>query len=117
MLRLLRFPDPNAISTTDPRICDSVTAILDASAEVPRESPYFKRLLFPLFVAGAETDSRHQQQYVCLCIDHIRQVTGFGYKSLDGLLQKTWSGREGRDDRKNVPWLVTSLYEMDVRRY
>jgi len=103
ILRLLRLPDSYAISCTDPRIRASVNAILDASAQVSRKSPYFKRFLFPLFVAGGETDSQHQQQYVCLCIEHIRKATGFGYKSLDGLLQKTWEKR-AEGGKVNVPW-------------
>lgn len=106
ILRVLRVPDTYAISCTDGRVHASITAILDAAARVPRDSPYFKRFLFPLFVAGAETDSLHQQQYVSLCIDHIRETTGFGYKSLDGLLQKTWEQRRIRmaESAKNVPW-------------
>ena len=104
MLRLLRLPDSYAIPCTDPRVRTSVTAILDASAQVPRDSPYFKRFLFPLFVAGAETESQHQQQYVLLCIEHIRKMTGFGYKSLDGLLDKTWKRRSTEDGTVTVPW-------------
>jgi hypothetical protein len=104
IVRLLRLPDSYAVSCTDPRIRTSVTAILDASTQVSRESPYFKRFLFPLFIAGAEADSQHQQQYAVLCIEHIRKMTGFGYKSLDGLLQKAWESRKGENRSANVPW-------------
>ncbi|KAF2120326.1 fungal-specific transcription factor domain-containing protein [Lophiotrema nucula] len=104
ILRIWRFPDTWVIPCSDERIRASVTAILDASAAIPWHSPYFKRLLFPLFVAGADTDSPHQQRYVSLCIDHIRESTGFTYESLYELLNKTWDDRSRSDGKLNVPW-------------
>lgn len=116
LLRVLRFPDTFAIPCSDGRIRASVTAILDAAAQVSRQSPYFKRFLFPLFVAGAETESPHQQQYVAFCIDHIRTTTGFSNESLDELLRKTWADRKASDGTINVPWFeyvrAASLYHL-----
>jgi hypothetical protein len=104
ILRILRLPDTYMIPCSDARIRACVIGILDASAQMSRESPYFKRFLFPLFVAGAETESPHQQQYVALCIDNIRDTTGFRYKSLYKLLQKTWAERKTSNGDINVPW-------------
>ncbi|KAJ4345565.1 uncharacterized protein N0V89_011698 [Didymosphaeria variabile] len=104
MIRILRFPDPFSIPCSDYRIRNSVTAILDASTLVPRHSPYFKRLLFPLFLAAAETDSPHQQQYVVMCVEHIKRMTGITYHSITELLEKTWQGRRLSDGSRNVPW-------------
>jgi hypothetical protein len=104
ILRILRLPDKYSIPCSDDRIRACVNAILDTSAQVSRDSPYFKRFLFPLFVAGAETESPHQQQYVALCIDSIRDTTGFRYKSLYELLQKTWAERKTSNGAVNVLW-------------
>ncbi|KAF2688703.1 hypothetical protein K458DRAFT_151369 [Lentithecium fluviatile CBS 122367] len=104
ILRILRLPDTYLIPCSDDRIRACVATILDASAQVPRGSTYFKRFLFPLFVAGAETESPHQQQYVSICVDHIRKTTGFKYQGLEKLLQITWDERKKSDGTVNVPW-------------
>lgn len=104
ILRVLRFPDPYDMPCTDPSICASVAAILDASTRVPRRSQYFKRLLFPLFIAAAETESPHQQQYVVMCVEHISEMTGITYHSINELLEKTWQKRRTPNGDRNVPW-------------
>ena len=104
ILRVLRFPDPYDMPCTAPSIRTSVAAILDASTRVPRRSQYFKRLLFPLFIAAAETESPHQQQYVVMCVEHISDMTGITYHSITELLEKTWQGRAVSDSARNVPW-------------
>lgn len=104
MLRVHRFPNTFLIPCSDVRIKASVDAILDVSARIPRQSRYFKRLLFPLFVAGADTASPHQQQYVLMCIGHIEEMTGVTYHSVLELLKKTWEDRGKADGVRNVPW-------------
>ncbi|KAF1976476.1 hypothetical protein BU23DRAFT_27673 [Bimuria novae-zelandiae CBS 107.79] len=104
ILRVLRFPDPFSIPCTDPRIRAPVEAILDASTRVSRNSSYCKRLLFPLFLAAAETASPHQQQYVIMYVDHIKSMTGITYHSINELLEKTWRDRINSDGQRNVPW-------------
>ncbi|KAL5416218.1 hypothetical protein PMIN06_002146 [Paraphaeosphaeria minitans] len=104
ILRVLRFPDPFATPCSDSRIRASVDAILDATTLISRRSPYFKRLLFPLFVAGAETASPHQQQYVVMCVENIKNMTGVTYHSVTELLEKTWKDRRASDGSRNVPW-------------
>ena len=104
ILRILRLPDAFEIPCTDQVIRTSVEAILDASTRVPRRSQYFKRLLFPLFIAAAETASPHQQQYVTMCIEHISNMSGIIYHSINELLEKTWQDRKTSDGSRNVPW-------------
>lgn len=104
MIRILRFPDAFSIPCSDQRIRTSVAAILDASTLVPRHSPYFKRLLFPLFLAAAETTSPHQQLYVVMCVEHVKNMTGITYHSITELLEKTWQDRKLSDGLRNVPW-------------
>ncbi|RAK81603.1 fungal specific transcription factor domain-containing protein [Aspergillus fijiensis CBS 313.89] len=63
IIRVLRFPDTWRIPCEDPMIAASVVGILDAAASIPTASPCFKRPLFPLFIAGAETSVPHQQRF------------------------------------------------------
>ncbi|RAH69493.1 Zn(II)2Cys6 transcription factor [Aspergillus aculeatinus CBS 121060] len=62
IIRVLRFPDTWRIPCEGPMIAASVVGILDAAASIPTASPWFKRLLFPLFIAGAETSVPRQQR-------------------------------------------------------
>lgn len=104
ILRVLRFPDPFSTPCSNHRIRASVDAILDATTLISRLSPYFKRLLFPLFVAGADTASPHQQQYVIMCVERIKEMTGVTYHSVTELLENTWKDRMASDGLRNVPW-------------
>lgn len=115
ILRVLRFPDPFTTPCNDSSIRASVDAILDATTLISRRSPYFKRLLFPLFVAGAETASPHQQQYVVMCVENIKEMTGVTYHSVTELLEKTWKDRRASDSSRNVPWHeYVSLLGLDL---
>ena len=106
LLRVLRFPNPMEVPCEDPRIQDAVITILDISAQIPAESPFYKRLLFPLFLAGADTSSPHQKHYVRLCIDAIKSSTGFQHQAMMGLLDKVWTERiEMTQGWNNVPWM------------
>ncbi|PVI04120.1 hypothetical protein DM02DRAFT_640170 [Periconia macrospinosa] len=118
LLRALRFPDSLKIPCTDPRIKASVNAILDISASMSRNSPYVKRLLFPLFVAGAETESPHQQQYALMCLENIRDLEGMSCRrSVFVLLRQTWEERKKSDGTKNVPWFQFTCSEDLIRQH
>lgn len=103
---VLRFPNPKkAVPPDHPRIKESVSAILDVAATIPMDSPFYKRLLFPLFLAGADTTSPHQYHYVHLCIDEIKRSTGFQHQAMTGLLNKVWEERpKNPKGWRNVPW-------------
>lgn len=107
ILRVRRFPKPKlSFPPEDERIRGPVTAILDAAARIPMDSPFYKRLLFPLFLAGADTSSPHQYHYVQLCINQIKQSTGFQHQSMTQLLKKVWEERPlNPDGWRNVPWM------------
>ncbi|EXJ78188.1 hypothetical protein A1O3_09349 [Capronia epimyces CBS 606.96] len=106
ILRILRFPDSFGLPCDDDRVVESVVAILDASAEIPRGSAFYKRLLFPLFLAGADASTPHQKHYVQLCIDEIKQSTGFRHQAMTGLLDKVWEERAAKTRGwVNVPWM------------
>ncbi|KAH7257863.1 fungal-specific transcription factor domain-containing protein [Fusarium tricinctum] len=106
LLRIMRFPDPLALSCEDTRIKASVSAILDICAAIPRDSTFYKRLLFPLFLAGADTCSPHQIHYASWCISGIKEATGFQHPALTKVLARVWDERQGTDAQclTNVSW-------------
>ncbi|KKY22017.1 putative galactoside o-acetyltransferase [Diplodia seriata] len=106
ILRVLRFPEPlKSCPPEEPVIKESVAAILDVAARIPMDSPFYKRLLFPLFLAGAETTSPHQYHYVQLCISEIKRSTGFQHQAMTDLLKKVWEVRpKNPEGWRNVSW-------------
>ena len=106
LLRVMRWPDTLAISCDEPKIRESVAAILDACASMTKDHPCHKRLLFPLFMAGADTNSPHQQHYVELAIEQIKACTGFPHPEMSKLLRTVWEERR-RNPRGlvNCPWM------------
>jgi hypothetical protein len=106
LLRIMRFPDTFAVPCDDPRIKASVTTILDICAAMPSDSVFYKRLLFPLFLAGADTCSPHQMHYASLCIDNIKRSTGFQHPAMTEVLTKVWEERRTNPHGwSNVPWM------------
>ncbi|KAF5976051.1 hypothetical protein FCOIX_7305 [Fusarium coicis] len=106
LLRVMRFPDAFAVSCDDPRIKASVSAVLDVCATIPRDSVFYKRLLFPLFLAGADTCSPHQIHYASWCINEIKHSTGFQHPAMTELLTKVWDERRTNPRGwSNVPWM------------
>ncbi|EKG10167.1 hypothetical protein MPH_12767 [Macrophomina phaseolina MS6] len=106
ILRVRRFPEPlESVPAEDDRIKGPVAAILDAAAKIPMDSPFYKRLLFPLFLAGAETSSPHQYHYVHLCINQIKESTGFQHQAMTQLLNTVWEERHMNSKRwRNISW-------------
>ncbi|KAF5599082.1 galactoside o-acetyltransferase [Fusarium pseudocircinatum] len=106
LLRVMRFPDAFTISCDDPQIRASVSAVLDVCATIPRDSVFYKRLLFPLFLAGADTCSPHQIHYASWCINEIKHSTGFQHPAMTELLTKVWDERRTNPRGwSNVPWM------------
>ncbi|OJJ98307.1 hypothetical protein ASPACDRAFT_44814 [Aspergillus aculeatus ATCC 16872] len=106
IIRVLRFPDTWRISCEDPMIPASVVGIFDAAASIPTASPWFKRLLFPLFIAGAETSVPHQQRFVEMCIGEIKRMTGSQHVAMTEVLGKVWEERSRQVDRsRNLHWM------------
>lgn len=105
LLRTLRFPDTFLIPSDNPSIKKSVDRILDIGAIMSQDSPCFKRLAFPLFMAGADTNSAHQQRYVQILVEQINKATGIGQPALLQLLATVWQARASAVDDRNVPWM------------
>jgi hypothetical protein len=106
LLRVLRFPDSFTTPCKDERIKASVAAILDICAQMPRGSVFYKRLLFPLFMAGADTSSPHQIHYTSWCMDEIKAATGFRHLTMTEILTRVWAERESNPlGLANIPWM------------
>lgn len=106
LLRVMRFPDAFAVSCEDAQIQVSVTAILDVCAAIPTDSAFHKRLLFPLFLAGADASSAHQIHYASWRVGEIKHATGFQHPAMTELLTQVWEERRSNSRGwKNVPWM------------
>lgn len=105
LLRILRFPDTFLVPASDPSIKNSVDRILDISALISQDSPCYKRLVFPLFMAGADTNSPHQQRYVQMCLGQIKDSTRIAQPALFELLDTVKQARASSSQDRNVPWM------------
>ena len=106
LLRVMRFPDSFNTPCDDPRIKLSVAEILDVCATIPPQSPFHKRLMFPLFMAGSDTASPHQQDYIAIRMNAIRTTTGFRHETMLDILRAVWAERvEKTQGWTNVPWM------------
>ncbi|TDZ39203.1 hypothetical protein C8035_v006267 [Colletotrichum spinosum] len=112
LLRVMRWPHTFSIPCHADEIKQSVSAIFDACALVPMDSSFYKRLLFPLFMAAADTSVGHQMHYADLCIEKIKNSTGFRHAAMDTVLRNV--REERRRNTKgwpNVPWMeFVSIY-------
>ncbi|KAJ5092076.1 fungal-specific transcription factor domain-containing protein [Penicillium alfredii] len=102
-LRLLDVTEP----AHEPRIQESVTAILDSVANVPGESPLIELMILPLFMAGADCLSPHSRHYILLRFSEIKARSEMSNTAPRTLLEKVWQEREKRPkrDQSNVPWM------------
>ncbi|KAM0713402.1 hypothetical protein Q7P37_010364 [Cladosporium fusiforme] len=107
LLRILRFPDAFKIPCEDPRVTYAVETILNSCARISRNSAFYKRLLFPLFIAGVETSVPYQQDYVSLCVRSIVETTGFQHASMHQILMQVHEERVQNSLAwgPNVPWM------------
>ena len=105
LLRIWRLPDAFLLPCTDKNVRLSVQRILDISAQLTWDSPYYKCMLFPMFIAGADAEFAYQQHYVQLCLERITRATGFHQPALLQLLKDVWHQRAQSDGTQNVPWM------------
>ncbi|KAJ5317143.1 hypothetical protein N7508_001651 [Penicillium antarcticum] len=93
----------------------SVTAILDAIAEIPPGCHLIELLVMPLFMAGTDALSSYARHYVLLRFDHIKARAGFGHPAPLSLLQSVWDARGSqiKDDNRNVPWMSFTRTESE----
>ncbi|KAF4993448.1 hypothetical protein FGRMN_6454 [Fusarium graminum] len=84
----------------------SVGAMLDVCAAIPKDSVFYKRLLFRLFLAGTDTCSPHQMDYANWCVGEIKQFTGFEHLAMTEMLTKVWEERQTNPHGwSEIPWI------------
>lgn len=106
LLRVMRWPDTFAVPCSDAGVRASVAAILDARANIAASSPFSKRMLFPLFLAAADTTVPHQLHYAAMSINEIRRSTGFEHPAMKTVLERVWEERRSNTRGwRNVPWM------------
>lgn len=118
LLRILRFPDSFKVSCEDPQVRYAVETILNSCAQIRRSSPFYKRLLFPLFISSAETSVPHQQDYASLCVHSIVKSTGFQHISMHQILAQVHQERlqSSLAWGPNVPWMEFVSFSMKTRQ-
>ncbi|PYH92760.1 C6 zinc finger domain protein [Aspergillus ellipticus CBS 707.79] len=105
ILRILRLLDPlKSPRATDIQEC--VTRILDATALVSSRCSLLELLVLPLFMAGADSLSRHSQYYVLTRLREIERRSEFRNPVPVELLRKVWDARAEQtpDDDTNISW-------------
>lgn len=102
-LRLLDVMQP----AEDAEIQESVTAILDATSEIPGDCGLLELMVLPLFMAGADCLGRHSRHYIMLRLAEIKGRSEMGNRVPEDLLSTVWEARsqKPKHDRKNVPWM------------
>lgn len=107
ILRTLRLLDATE-SAAEPRIQESVAAILDSLANIPGSSALVELLIMPLFMAGADCLSLHSRHYILLRLAEINGRSEMGIEGPKTLLEKVWHTRaqQPKHDRSNVPWML-----------
>lgn len=115
ILHTLRLLDVSQPAET-PVIQKSVTAILDAVAEIPPDYYLLELLVMPLFMAGTDALSPYSRHYVLLRLDHITARAGFANQLPYKLLHKVWDARANqlKKDHSNIPWM--SFVRYPIRR-
>lgn len=106
ILRALRLLD-HTMSAEEPEIQESVTAILDAAAEIDGDCCLIELMVLPLFMAGADCLSAHSRHYILLRFEEIKGRSGFVNAAPSDLLSKVWAerSRKPRSDHSNIPWM------------
>jgi hypothetical protein len=104
LLRIVRFPDGFRLLDDKRIVMPSVRQILDSSAQLTWSSAFYKRMLVPLFFAGAESTTQYEIHYIQVSLEQMTPKTGFKQPALLQLLQRVWQERATSDGSRNVPW-------------
>jgi hypothetical protein len=111
ILRALRVLDPME-HAGEPRIQKSVSVILDAVANIPKESPLIELMVLPLFMAGADCMPTHSRHYVLLRIAEVKARSEMSNTAPKQLLRRVWEARDQQVafEKTNVPWMTFVSY-------
>jgi hypothetical protein len=105
ILHVHRLLDP-AQPASSPEIQAAVGRILDATADIPADCSLIELLILPLFMAGADSLSRHSQYYVLSRFREIERRSEMRNPVPADLLQQVWAARaaQGAGQEGNISW-------------
>ncbi|KAL2809429.1 fungal-specific transcription factor domain-containing protein [Aspergillus granulosus] len=105
ILHIHRLLDPSEPASS-PEIQTAVREILDATADIPPDSTLIELMILPLFMAGADSLSRHSQFYVLARFRDIDQRSEMRNPVPADLLQRVWAARaaQGTGHEGNISW-------------
>ncbi|KAJ0426897.1 fungal-specific transcription factor domain-containing protein [Aspergillus carlsbadensis] len=107
ILHVHRLLDPSQPASS-PEVQAAVAKILDATAEIPAECSLIELLILPLFMAGADSLSRHSQYYVLSRYREIERRSEMRNPVPADLLNQVWAAREaqgaGAGHEGNISW-------------
>jgi hypothetical protein len=105
ILHVHRLLDPTQPASS-PEIQAAVAQVLDATADIPADCSLIELLILPLFMAGADTLSRHSQFYVLSRFRDIERRSEMRNPVPADLLQQVWTARaaQGPGQEGNISW-------------
>ncbi|KAL4933268.1 uncharacterized protein BDV17DRAFT_105561 [Aspergillus undulatus] len=105
ILHVHRLLDPLQPANT-PEIQAAVAKILDATADIPADCTLIELLIMPLFMAGADSLSRHSQYYVLVRLTEIERRSEMRNRVPEVLLKKVWAARSAQQsgNEENISW-------------
>ncbi|KAL4734562.1 fungal-specific transcription factor domain-containing protein [Aspergillus similis] len=103
ILHIHRLLDPLQPANS-PEIKEAVMKILDATADVPADCTLIELLILPLFMAGADSLSRHSQYYILARFREIERRSEIRNPVPADLLKKVWAARSAQDGHENISW-------------
>lgn len=86
-------------STTDPDVRDAVEHVLDACAEIPKDSTIAPLMLFPLMIGGMRSTKKVYREFVVTRLESLKNLGLSDTKSLCADLAETWVTTENAADR------------------
>ncbi|KAL4973427.1 fungal-specific transcription factor domain-containing protein [Aspergillus desertorum] len=103
ILHVHRLLDPLQPASS-PEIQEAVMKILDATADIPADCTLIELLTLPLFMAGADSLSRHSQYYVLARFREIERRSEIRNPVPADLLKKVWTARSAQNVHENISW-------------
>ncbi|KAL4955195.1 fungal-specific transcription factor domain-containing protein [Aspergillus filifer] len=91
---------------SSPEIQAAVAKILDSTADIPADCSLIELLIMPLFIAGADSLSRHSQYYVLARLREIEGRSEMRNRVPHDLLTKVWAARSAQTAgmEENISW-------------
>ncbi|KAL2856438.1 fungal-specific transcription factor domain-containing protein [Aspergillus pseudoustus] len=107
ILHIHRLLNPSQPASS-PEIQTAVHEILDATADIPSDCTLIELMILPLFMAGADSLSRHSQYYVLARFREIERRSEMRNPVPADLLKQVWAARAAQgashEHEGNISW-------------